>query len=204
MKRKLSEKQKENIGIAMKRYYSDPEHKKVFMEKMFSPEAKEKRRLGIKKIHENKKHFCNQCGEEVKDRLSKRWICRKCKRELENKYYHAVGFKNQQQRMKKYYIRNGEKIRARSKVSSRERNRMYRMIALDHYGGKCECCGENQIEFLAIDHINGGGNKHRKEIKMSIYEWLVKQNFPKEGFRILCHNCNQARAYYGYCPHQKI
>src|SRR5258708_37086796 len=34
-----------------------------------------------------------------------------------------------------------------------------RIIALNAYGGKCECCGEERFEFLAIDHIGGGGNK---------------------------------------------
>ena len=58
-------------------------------------------------------------------------------------------------------------------------------------------------EFLAIDHINGGGNKHRKELKNDkLPGWLAKNNFP-EGFRILCHNCNMALGFYGFCPHQK-
>jgi hypothetical protein len=32
-------------------------------------------------------------------------------------------------------------------------------------------------------------------------QWLIRENFP-QGFRILCHNCNQARGYYGICPHE--
>lgn len=79
-----------------------------------------------------------------------------------------------------------------------------RSEALKHYGGdnpSCKCCGESFYELLSIDHINGGGAAHRKEIGQgSIYSWLKRNNYP-EGFRVLCHNCNQAIGHYGYCPH---
>jgi len=83
-----------------------------------------------------------------------------------------------------------------------------RLMVLTHYSQgkpKCQCCGEDRIEFLGMDHINGGGNKHRREIKLSgfaFYNWLIANNFPV-GFRVLCHNCNMAKGLYGYCPHEK-
>lgn len=81
-----------------------------------------------------------------------------------------------------------------------------RMTVLQHYGMRCACCGESAYEFLAIDHIYGGGNKHRKSIKgqgsNSLSGWIIKHNFPG-GFQILCHNCNMAKGIYGYCPHTK-
>lgn len=81
-----------------------------------------------------------------------------------------------------------------------------KLIVLTHYGGnppKCACCGETHIEFLTIDHINGGGCKHRKQIGTNnINRWLIKNNFP-EGYRVLCMNCNTSRGFYGYCPHQE-
>ena len=76
------------------------------------------------------------------------------------------------------------------------------------YGGfQCVCphglgiCGETEKDFLCIDHINGGGAKHRKEVGSgnSFCGWLKRNKFP-EGFRVLCHNCNQARGYTGTCP----
>ena len=36
---------------------------------------------------------------------------------------------------------------------------------------------------------------------MRWWEWLLRHGFP-EGFRVLCHNCNQAIGVYGACPHQ--
>ena len=85
----------------------------------------------------------------------------------------------------------------------KDRRDRRRLTCLEHYGNKCDCCGETKYEFLSIDHINGNGSKHRKSIgRASMYHWLIKNNFPS-GFRLLCHNCNQAMGIYGYCPHQK-
>jgi hypothetical protein len=33
-----------------------------------------------------------------------------------------------------------------------------------------------------------------------MYAYLIRNNFP-EGYRVLCHNCNQSLGYFGYCPH---
>lgn len=32
---------------------------------------------------------------------------------------------------------------------------------------------------------------------------LKRNKFPK-GYRILCHNCNLSKSFYGYCPHQGV
>ena len=69
---------------------------------------------------------------------------------------------------------------------------------------KCECCGEKILEFLCLDHIEGGGTKHRKSIGISsTYFWIIRNDYPK-GFRVLCHNCNQAIGSYGECPHKNL
>src|SRR6266852_8334175 len=39
-----------------------------------------------------------------------------------------------------------------------------RKRVLAAYGGKCVCCGETEDSFLSIDHIDGDGNKHRREL----------------------------------------
>src|SRR5712692_10341183 len=87
----------------------------------------------------------------------------------------------------------------------RARNFEIRKLVIEHYGGACACCGENTWEFLAIDHIAGGGVKHRRQIKRSsgssFYAWLYTNKFP-EGYQVLCHNCNNAKGFYGHCPHR--
>jgi hypothetical protein len=89
---------------------------------------------------------------------------------------------------------------------STNNSRRLKIEVLGHYcqgkAPKCDCCGEKHIEFLSIDHLKGGGRKHRAEIGMRIYRWLKKNNYPP-GYRVLCHNCNQAIGNWGYCPHTK-
>lgn len=82
-----------------------------------------------------------------------------------------------------------------------------KLIVFEHYCGgnpRCMCdgCNESNIRHLCIDHINGNGVQHRKEVGSHLYDWLIKNNFP-EGFRVLCHNCNQSLGYSGYCPHNQ-
>ena len=84
--------------------------------------------------------------------------------------------------------------------------RKLRAAAFDAYGGpRCACCGESTPEFLGIDHTQGDGNKHRRQIGNkgghSMYLWLKKNGYP-EGFQVLCHNCNFAKGHFGYCPHK--
>lgn len=93
------------------------------------------------------------------------------------------------------------------------------MEALTHYSGgtpKCSCvgCCETHTEFLTIDHIDGGGGEHRRELSgpgskdkrspggLAFYYWLRRNKYPG-GFRVLCWNCNCSRGLYGYCPHEK-
>jgi len=99
-----------------------------------------------------------------------------------------------------YHERNKDAVNAKQRAYWRK----LRRLAIERYGGKCACCGINTDEFLSIDHTNGGGNQHRKEMKINgskIYMWLRDNDYP-EGFRVLCHNCNLSRGFYGYCPHE--
>lgn len=77
-----------------------------------------------------------------------------------------------------------------------------------HYspaGIRCACCGETELKFLSIDHIEGGGNKHRKAIGRgaggTFYRWIIKEGYPP-GYQVLCYNCNLAKGFFGRCPHQ--
>lgn len=103
---------------------------------------------------------------------------------------------------KRWRDRNTIKLREYYRRIRREARE--RVIA--HYGGACECCGESEFEFLAIDHIDGNGGQHRKQTHMSgadLGRWLERNGYPA-GYRVLCHNCNCARGFYGFCPHEKI
>jgi len=86
--------------------------------------------------------------------------------------------------------------------------RKFRLLALEHYGGKCACCGETNIKFLTIDHINNDGFKWRKDHgNDNIGYWLARHAYP-EGYQILCFNCNCGRQFNqenpGICPHREV
>lgn len=115
-------------------------------------------------------------------------------------------FKNHEDQLayNKIYWQRTQNIQ---RVKGKEYREKRRLKVLSYYAKgdvKCACCGETQLEFLSIDHINGGGTKQKKELgTRSIYAILIKQNLPL-GYRVLCHNCNQAMGFYGHCPHNKM
>lgn len=119
----------------------------------------------------------------------KEW--KKKNRDLSNSYHRSY----RKQRPKKYRKYDKNKLEK------------LREDVFSAYGKSCVCCGESEPAFLQIDHINGNGTQHRKEVLKhisgtSFYTWLRSNGFP-DGFRTLCSNCNFARGRIGYCPHEK-
>ncbi len=85
-----------------------------------------------------------------------------------------------------------------TKVERAEKRRARRLALkieiLTHYSTPdfpiCKCCGTTEPDFLTIDHIDGGGNAHRKQTGASgQYSWIKKNGYPA-GFQVLCFNCN--------------
>lgn len=85
---------------------------------------------------------------------------------------------------------------------------------IDAYGGKCACCGETELVFLTIDHVENDGAEHRREMAgesgnysqagTRTYRWLRERNYPA-GFQVLCANCNYGKQWNGgICPHQTV
>ncbi len=99
---------------------------------------------------------------------------------------------------KRYRNKNKKKLSERMR-STRAK---IRTEVLEIYGGRCECCRESTKEFLALDHVHGGGAKHRKAIGPNkILKILHDHGKRLPDFQILCHNCNMAKSCYGRCPH---
>ena len=121
--------------------------------------------------------------------------------------------KSAQKHRAKRYAKQREWVKAhrpRLAANAKRRRTTLRNDLLRAYGGTCKCCGESRPEFLSLDHTNGDGSAHRKEIGGSqraggskTYTWLKQHGFPQDRFRLLCHNCNLARGLYGYCPHER-
>lgn len=79
-----------------------------------------------------------------------------------------------------------------------------------HYGvngkPKCVSCGEERLLCLTIDHVDGGGTQHFKEIGKygtGFYQWLEKNKYPP-GYQCLCANCQRIKVYVNNECHRKI
>lgn len=148
---------------------------------------------------------CYACLKCAKDRREARHRENPGQRLLWSRGYRINNREKSREADRTYQRENREIYQA----SQRRRNREAKMLCLRHYGGDdpaCKCCGEQLPEFLCLDHKDGGGNKHRAEIKQAgsgLYHWVKKNNFPPI-FRVLCHNCNFSLGLYGYCPHEQL
>ena len=99
-------------------------------------------------------------------------------------------------------------------MENNQKNRKHQLAikieTMNHYGGLyCRCCGETDISRLTIDHIDGKGAEHRKELVgfgsrgcgNVLYYWLKKHNYPS-GYQVLCNICNPAKGTFPVllCP----
>lgn len=155
---------------------------------------------------------CNVCGDfKPLDEFSsdpgqkdgKSRACKSCRSKY-GKDYHSRNRERLNEQSKHWYYANKEW----ASEYAREYREGVRLEVLLHYsGGKmaCQCCGESITRFLTIDHRDGGGLQHRRQIKRHgslLYLWLKQQGYPG-GYDILCFNCNCGRQMNGgVCPHK--
>ena len=102
----------------------------------------------------------------------------------------------------KYRETHGDALRAKA----RQRTLDAKLEVIAAYGGRCACCGESHFEFLSVDHINNDGCVERRAGRShgyTLYRRLKKLGFPKDRYQLLCFNCNLAKGFFGYCPHEK-
>lgn len=125
--------------------------------------------------------------------------CRGCEQAAKDAY-EAANPGAKKERFSVWYTGNRDRILERE----RRNLRAQRIEALDALGGRCACCGENRFEFLAIDHIHNDGKADRalKGSGRTFHRRLKEDGYPRDRYRVLCHNCNLARAFYGCCPHE--
>lgn len=133
-------------------------------------------------------------------KLNKEKILKKQKEYYHKKKQDPIWYKKETERKRilhrKYHNEKGRESALKRKLK-----------IINHYGPNCKCCGISEHEFLAVDHINGGGNEHRRKMGIKggrhFYDWLFKNDFP-HGFQILCHNCNFAKDHFQEgCPHSR-
>lgn len=162
---------------------------------------------------------CQDCGESkpltdfpLASSGTKRYRRRSCipcyaKKRLE---YADANRDHTRAKARQYYRDNTEQVKASVKRASTKYRASLKGQVLEAYGRECECCGENHPLLLTVDHVGGGGNTHRKQLKAQgksnssgIYAWLRDNGWPA-GFRILCWNCNLGvHLNKGVCPHEQ-
>ncbi len=109
--------------------------------------------------------------------------------------------------------RKTPKGRIADRRQSRKRRLRIKIACLIGYSKdgvpKCSCCGESDLRFLTLDHVNGGGREHKEKTtggncSTAYYLFLKKRGFPQNPpLTILCFNCNCGRQVNGgTCPHK--
>lgn len=108
--------------------------------------------------------------------------------------------------MREYARKNKDKFREyRKKYRQKLKSKF-----IELYGGKCSCCGDDRVEFLTLDHVEGDGalrrnnNGRRKSGQRSrdnLQEYIkANKAYDPDTFQILCMNCNCGKQWYGECP----
>ena len=157
----------------------------------------------VKKLECGRKYYIENRKQEIR-RVQKYHVAHREEMIETARKYRTAHPEKARECSRKYRTTHPEKVQETARkysIAHPERHKEYlasmKSNVYDHYGHACVGCGETEPAVLSIDHINGGGNRHRKEIGSGshMYLWLIKNGFP-EGFRVLCMNC-QFRAKYG-------
>jgi len=120
-------------------------------------------------------------------------------------YYEEYNQRSEvKKRIRDYYRDYDQRpeVKKRRNESRREHNIILRSQFLEMYGGICMCCGEKDIRFLTLDHVNGDGADDRRERSRAAILREALSDLNTEKYQILCYNCNMGKAINdGVCPH---
>jgi hypothetical protein len=193
---------KESRRRAQKKYYETHRKQQIAATRAWEkahPEQHKKNKKASRNRHpetrsDEWKRYMGKHGDDRRKKRRDRYAADPSKdREYAKTHKKEIG-----ERMKQWSAINKPKISGYAK----KRQRKNKELVIAAYGGKCFCCGETLFEALTIDHVNGNGKADRKGRGGSaFYAWLVRNNFPKDGYRLACMNCNFALGKYGHCPH---
>lgn len=134
-----------------------------------------------------------------REKYGRRLFVSKERRELWRKIKETIKGSSNAYRMKIYRQIHPYTV-IRQITLARARHLLLKAEVLKHYGnGRLACvkCGEDRLACLSIDHIDGGGNIHRKIIARSsgaFYKWLKDKGYPR-GYQTLCMNDQFVKRY---------
>ena len=122
---------------------------------------------------------CKECGKQffIKNNTREKYCSIYCRNKANGKTYNRK--------------HPGRNLLAIKKSTVRRRRKI-----IQHFGGKCNQCGETDWRVLQVNHINGGGRKDllSKGGSAKVYKEILSGK--REGeFNLLCANCNTRYEY---------
>lgn len=152
-------------------------------------------------ISEVNKKWRDAHKEELKQKRHEHYLAHKDEVMAKTRAYSIAHPEVGKEARKQWRERNREHVRDLA-----EYNRIKRKLeVLAELGEVCACCGNDDFEFLTVDHINGGGHQHRTVVGIggNFYNAVLRDPDAKSKYRVLCMNCNFALGMYGRCPHKE-
>lgn len=99
--------------------------------------------------------------------------------------------------------KKGRRYECYSCVGKKERAKM-KIDMLNALGWECTCCGEKNVYFLTLDHVQNDGSEYRDQYNcQQVLRLARKEGYPKDRYQVLCMNCNFAKGHYDICPHKQ-
>ena len=143
--------------------------------------------------------------EKKHEYYKKDYLKNKKKRLAKSKEYNDRVKPDRKEYDRKY--RNRPEVKTHASDYRKNKTKLTKHQVFIHYSNgviQCACCGELEIGFLTIDHINGRKQHNHKKTMLGVvlYQWIITNNYP-DGFQVLCMNCNWAKGRLGICPHQR-
>jgi 5-methylcytosine-specific restriction endonuclease McrA len=147
----------------------------------------------------NKKYYSEHREQLLPKMIERTKIWAKKNKDYVNKY---------SRELRRKQIENEGK--SRNSLASKLNRQRNKKEVIEKMGGKCTCCGETEIDFLTMDHVNNDGAQHRRDAKIGkrgggdIWRYVRDNNYPPD-FQILCFNCNYSKFLGGgTCAHKRI
>ena len=109
--------------------------------------------------------------------------------------------KNNPERYKQHYTEYNSKNMSRISAGVKRRYYELKVKVIAILGGKCVYCGCDDLRFLEINHIEGGGNKEKKAAKIfgraymrEFYLSII--NGERKDVELVCGPCNKLHFYW--------
>src|SRR6266480_4102835 len=139
----------------------------------------------------NKYKICDWCGQPFQLVASAQKRCEKCRiparlelaRRQSSAWYYNNPEKAKIRRQRAFEKHPGQYRETKRRYENRRRAQFRRIVIgfYTHGTYRCACCGEDEWDFLELDHINGGGRKENlrmfgRESSSPLYRWLRETN----------------------------